>query len=120
MKRHPRAVTSPPITAVSRVDLRLHTAIVMGDMKSATAVDKAPSHPVETRRSKKGLGSDIFLEVLQILELKTFFARIAHQLDCKRFKILEIQFHKVSEISSVPHKSHIGGMCAYINLATTS
>lgn len=46
MNRHPKAVTSPPITAVSRVDFLLQNAIVIGEMKRATAVERAPSHPV--------------------------------------------------------------------------
>lgn len=33
------------MTAVSRVDFRLHTPIVNGDMNSATAVESAPSQP---------------------------------------------------------------------------
>lgn len=46
MNRHPRAVTSPPITAVRRVDFLLQKAIVIGEMNRATAVERAPSHPV--------------------------------------------------------------------------
>jgi len=38
-------VTSPPSTAVTRVDLRLQKAIVTGDTNKATAVDSAPSQP---------------------------------------------------------------------------
>lgn len=46
MKRHPSAVTRPPMTAVSLVDLRRQKAMVTGDTSSATAVDMAPTHPV--------------------------------------------------------------------------
>ena len=45
-------VTSPPMTAVSLVDFLLHTPIVRGEMKRATAVDKAPSHPIEKKKGK--------------------------------------------------------------------
>lgn len=50
-------VTRPPITAVSRVDFRLHTPIVSGEMNNATAVESAPSQPVERfmRRRKNYL-----------------------------------------------------------------
>lgn len=43
-------MTRPPITAVRRVDFRRQNDIVIGDIKSETAVDIAPSHPV----NKKG------------------------------------------------------------------
>lgn len=46
MKRHPRAVTRPPITAVRRVDFLLQNPIVIGEMNNATAVERAPSHPI--------------------------------------------------------------------------
>jgi hypothetical protein len=35
-KRHPRAATSPPMTPVSLVDLRLQTPIVSGEMNRET------------------------------------------------------------------------------------
>lgn len=54
MKRHPNAVTSPPSTAVTRVDLRLQKAIVTGDTSKATAVDSAPSQPATQRAAVKG------------------------------------------------------------------
>lgn len=38
-------VTSPPMTAVRRVDFRLQTPIVSGEMNNATAVERAPSQP---------------------------------------------------------------------------
>ena len=49
MNRHPSAVTSPPSTAVTRVDLRLQKAIVTGDTSKATAADSAPSQPATQR-----------------------------------------------------------------------
>lgn len=45
VKRHPRAVISPPMTAVTLVDLRRQKAIVTGEISRATPVDIAPSHP---------------------------------------------------------------------------
>ena len=45
MKRQPNAVISPPITAVNRVDFRLHNPITSGEMKSDTEVDIAPNQP---------------------------------------------------------------------------
>lgn len=33
------------MTAVRRVDFRLHTPIVNGEMNNATAVERAPSQP---------------------------------------------------------------------------
>lgn len=47
MKRHPSAVTNPPITAVILVDRRLHSDTVTGEIIRATAVDRAPSQPGE-------------------------------------------------------------------------
>lgn len=44
VKRHPRAVTSPPITAVTLVDLVLQNAITIGDTSNDVAVAKAPNH----------------------------------------------------------------------------
>jgi hypothetical protein len=46
-------VTSPPMTAVSRVDFRLHTPIVNGEMNNATAVDNAPSQPEVGKKERK-------------------------------------------------------------------
>ena len=46
-------VTRPPITAVSRVDFRLHTPIVNGEMNNATAVESAPSQPANGFMKKK-------------------------------------------------------------------
>lgn len=40
-------VTSPPMTAVRRVDFLLQTPIVSGEINNATAVESAPSQPVE-------------------------------------------------------------------------
>lgn len=45
VKRQPRAVTRPASTAVTLVDLRRQNAMVTGEMKRATPVDIAPSHP---------------------------------------------------------------------------
>lgn len=45
VNKQPRAAIKPPITAVTLVDLRLQNAIVTGEIKSATPVDIAPSHP---------------------------------------------------------------------------
>lgn len=45
VKRQPRAATRPPTTAVTRVDLRTHSATVTGDSASATPADNAPRHP---------------------------------------------------------------------------
>ncbi len=45
VKRHPKAVTRPPITAVKRVDFRRQKDIVNGDISNEMAVDIAPSHP---------------------------------------------------------------------------
>lgn len=52
MKRQPRAVTNPPMTAVTLVDFRLHSATVTGEISSATAVDKAPSQPGEEKKRR--------------------------------------------------------------------
>ena len=38
-------MTRPPMTAVSRVDFRLHTATVIGEIRSETEMEKAPSQP---------------------------------------------------------------------------
>ena len=43
-KRQPRAATRPPMTAVSRVDLRRHTATVTGDASSDTHAHSEHSH----------------------------------------------------------------------------
>ena len=69
MNRQPRAVTSPPITAVTRVDFRLHRATVIGEISSATAEERAPSQPerdnrgeVETRVSNRAISQeDVFI-----------------------------------------------------------
>lgn len=45
MNRQPRAATSPPTTAVTRVDLRTHSATVTGDNAKATPADNAPRQP---------------------------------------------------------------------------
>lgn len=41
------------MTAVKRVDFRLHTPIVSGLMNNATAVERAPSHPAKTNENKR-------------------------------------------------------------------
>ena len=46
VKRHPKAVTKPPKTAVKRVDFRLQIPMVMGDISNERHDDVAPSHPV--------------------------------------------------------------------------
>lgn len=51
MNRHPRAATRPPITAVTLVDFRKQHATVTGDIKRATAVERAPSHPRKIKKS---------------------------------------------------------------------
>ena len=43
-KRQPRAATRPPMTAVSRVDRRRHTATVTGDASSDTHAHSEHSH----------------------------------------------------------------------------
>jgi hypothetical protein len=48
-KRHPRAATSPPMTPVSLVDLRLQTPIVSGEMNRETPADREHS---QTGREK--------------------------------------------------------------------
>lgn len=58
MKRHPRAVTRPPMTAVRRVDFRLQRATVIGEMPRATAVERAPSHPGKNQRIQEGKRED--------------------------------------------------------------
>ena len=45
MNKHPSAVTSPPITAVRRVDLRRQNPMIMGDTKNEVDIDMAPSQP---------------------------------------------------------------------------
>lgn len=45
VKRQPRAVIRPPITAVTLVDFLLQKAMVTGEMSSAIPVDMATSHP---------------------------------------------------------------------------
>lgn len=47
VNKHPRAVMRPPMTAVTLVDFRRQKAMVTGDMRRATPVDIAPSHPVK-------------------------------------------------------------------------
>lgn len=47
VKRMYTHVTSPPMTAVSRVDFRLQTPIVSGEMNNATAVESAPNQPAD-------------------------------------------------------------------------
>lgn len=42
----------PPITAVSRVDFRLQTPIVIGLINNATAADNAPTHPEMRRKTE--------------------------------------------------------------------
>lgn len=44
VKRHPKAVTSPPITAVTLVDLVLQNAITIGDTSNDVPIAKAPNH----------------------------------------------------------------------------
>ena len=44
-KRHPKARTRPPITAVSRVDLRLHTPTVKGEKMSPKDSERPPRAP---------------------------------------------------------------------------
>ena len=44
-KRQPKAKTRPPITAVSRVDLRLHTPTVKGEKMSPKASERPPRAP---------------------------------------------------------------------------
>ena len=46
VKRHPKAVTKPPKTAVKRVDFLLQIPMVMGDISNERHDDVAPSHPV--------------------------------------------------------------------------
>jgi hypothetical protein len=46
VKRHPKAVISPPKTAVKRVDFLLQMPIVIGDINNERQVDVAPNHPV--------------------------------------------------------------------------
>lgn len=41
------------MTAVTLVDFRLHSATVTGEISNATAVDKAPSQPVEEEKKKR-------------------------------------------------------------------
>ena len=49
MKRQPNAVISPPMTAVSLVDFRLHKPMTSGEIKSDTDVDIAPSQPAKNK-----------------------------------------------------------------------
>ena len=46
VKRHPKAVTKPPKTAVKRVDFLLQIPMVMGDISNERHDEVAPSHPV--------------------------------------------------------------------------
>lgn len=48
---------SPPTTAVTLVDFLLQKAIVIGDKRSATAVERAPSHPGNKKKKKDKLTS---------------------------------------------------------------
>ena len=43
VKRHPKAITRPPITAVKRVDFFRQIPIVMGDKKSETDIHNDPN-----------------------------------------------------------------------------
>ena len=45
MKRHPRAVISPPKTAVKRVDFLLQIPMVIGEINNERHVEVAPNHP---------------------------------------------------------------------------
>ena len=45
MKRHPNAVTSPPITAVRRVDFLRQTPMTRGEIRSETDADIELSQP---------------------------------------------------------------------------
>jgi hypothetical protein len=63
-------VTSPPSTAVTRVDLRLQKAIVTGDTNKATAVDSAPSQPA-THTEQLGDAWDTLYTVLLPLGAET-------------------------------------------------
>ena len=54
-KRQPRAATRPPMTAVSRVDRRRHTATVTGDASSDTHAHSEHSHTANKRRLCKRL-----------------------------------------------------------------
>lgn len=50
------------MTAVKRVDFRLHTPIVSGLMNKATAVDRAPSHPANEKEQKNEMRQSQHLE----------------------------------------------------------
>ena len=50
-KRHPKANTRPPITAVSRVDLRLHTPTVKGEKISPKDSERPPRAPERHKKS---------------------------------------------------------------------
>ena len=45
--KQPRARTRPPITPVNRVDFRLHTPTVNGDMIRPIAIHKLPNEAVK-------------------------------------------------------------------------
>jgi len=57
-------VTSPPSTAVTRVDLRLQNAIVTGETNSATAVESAPSQPASKHVKLESLVAHLIYMVI--------------------------------------------------------